>query len=294
MMMTLRRLQAETRPVIPTRWNRVAGVPFASHAGSVALRARPIDRGDCRPLVPAWAAAFPASRRLLGHDVFARLVGRFALLCPTGDAATFSAGLPRFMRTEPGWRRIPYAADLAALEWAMHRAATARQAPSLSLGELEAVPHEALATLRFRPHRAWSLFTSPYPVLDIWRASQTDGGKHVAIEFCGAPTRLVVGRSRQQAVTWRRLSRPRFTFLRRLEAGVTFGAAAAAVRPGEAFDVIGFVAGLVEDGVFAPLDRGADGARARSRDQGTGRLRRPGWHAPGRAVATIAQAAAAT
>lgn len=75
----------------------------------------------------ALAAAYPVLQALIGAEDFAALARDFWHRRPPecGDLAHWGTDLPDFVRNNPMLAQVPYLADVAQVEWALHRAATA-------------------------------------------------------------------------------------------------------------------------------------------------------------------------
>ncbi len=69
---------------------------------------------------------------------------------------------------------MPCLPDVARLEWAQIEALFAADARPLTAADLQDVPPEAVAGLRFRLHPSARLVASRFPVLTIWRANQPE------------------------------------------------------------------------------------------------------------------------
>ena len=85
-------------------------------------------------LAEALGATFPATARLLGGDGFGHLARRFVDAHPPAQPclAEYGRELPAFLGRQPDLADVPFAADLARLEWAMNTAREASDACALS------------------------------------------------------------------------------------------------------------------------------------------------------------------
>jgi hypothetical protein len=185
----------------------------------------------------ALAAAFPVVQRLVGEAFFREAASRYARACPSrsGDLHEFGAGMARFLETYPYAAGLPYLADVARLEWALHEAFHAADAAALDLAALAAVPGERHAELRFALHPSVRRIASDHPVLAIWEANQAsrDGTPER-----GGPERVLVARADGVARP-RAVGEPEWLLLESLAEGLTLGeahdrlgeSAAAAIPP---------------------------------------------------------------
>jgi len=79
----------------------------------------------------ALQAAFPVVAELIGFESFALMARQFWHRHPPerGDLAWWGAALPDFLAHDPQLADVPYLADVARVEWALHRIASAADAP---------------------------------------------------------------------------------------------------------------------------------------------------------------------
>lgn len=140
----------------------------------------------------ALGAACPVLRQLLGEDSFAALAADFWQHQPPqrGDIAHWGEALPGFVRAAGALADTPYLADVAEVEWVLHRIATAPDAV-MDLASLSLLTEADPATLRLRLAPATQCLASPWPVVSLLQAHRT-----------GQPTLAAVGqRLRDHAAT---------------------------------------------------------------------------------------------
>src|SRR5512145_377607 len=95
-----------------------------------------------RNVLGNYAAAlrdvYPVLLRLVGESFFDRLVRDYATQIPSrsGDLHDFGGELCAFLEALPAARDLPYLADVARLEWAVHRTFHARHALALDVARL--------------------------------------------------------------------------------------------------------------------------------------------------------------
>lgn len=154
-----------------------------------------------------------AERSLLaGYPVIAQLIGAESfnsLACDLwhshppvhGDLARWGDALPAFLATNQQLIDVPYLADVASVEWALHRAAGApdAQIDLQSFARLSTEDPEAL-TLALAPGTA--VINSDWPVVSLI-TSHTQG--QPSLEEVGQRLRE---RSHEIAVVWRQGLRP--------------------------------------------------------------------------------------
>ncbi|OYT92470.1 MAG: hypothetical protein CFE43_08470 [Burkholderiales bacterium PBB3] len=176
----------------------------------------------------ALLAAYPVVAQLLGPDSAADLARALWHVHPPtrGDLALWGDALPDFLANSPQLQEDPYVADVARVEWALHRCATVADAAadpaSLALLTTEDPDHLGL---HLAPGCA--VLRSPWPV-----ASMVGAHVHGTPSFAevGVELRAGVG---QDVLVWRQGLRPQFRqvlpgeadLLERLLAGDAMGRA---------------------------------------------------------------------
>ncbi|MGF6771518.1 hypothetical protein P3T18_004005 [Paraburkholderia sp. GAS199] len=123
----------------------------------------------------ALAGAYPVLLALVGETYFDALGAAYARVHPSqsGDLNAFGASLADFIAGYERQPRLRYIADLARLEWALHRAHFAADAPALTPRAWAAIHPDDLLDARVAIHPACALVASPYAVGDIWSAHRT-------------------------------------------------------------------------------------------------------------------------
>lgn len=149
-------------------------------AGIVASDTRPFDRlalyrGNVHA---AWekalANAYPVARTLVGGEFFGALSRAYGRAHPSvsGDLNRFGAQFASFVRDFPHTRSLPYLADVATLEWHVHRAHYAADSEGLPRERIAELPPGDLLASRFALHAACAWLESAFPVAGIWLAHQ--------------------------------------------------------------------------------------------------------------------------
>ncbi|MGM9426143.1 HvfC/BufC family peptide modification chaperone [Hydrogenophaga sp. MI9] len=205
----------------------------------------------------ALQAAYPVVCAVLGVESFAMLARALWHRHPPqrGDIARWGDALPAFVQDDPQLAGLPWLADVARVEWALHRAAAADDArvDPASFALLQA-PDPAGLTLRLVPRLL--VVQSHWPVASIVNAHL--GGTPTLDEAwrrCREPVNEI-------ALVWRAGLRPRVAaidapaaaLLRLLLAGADLpraldGAGEVANTTGTAFDLTAWLHNAVADGV---------------------------------------------
>ncbi len=211
-------------------------------------------------LEAALAAIYPVLRRLVGDAFFSQTARSYIRAHPPRSAALIDFGgrLAHHLHGLDALAGLPYLADVAALEWALHAVYHAAELQAAELAALAALPPEQAASLRLRLQPCARLLRSRYPVLAIWRANQataTEGAAEVsdageAISLDAGGVRLLVAQ-RALDIELRPLGSAEFRWLRLLSRGCTLAdATAAALATDPAFDLAATLARHFADGLF--------------------------------------------
>lgn len=122
----------------------------------------------------ALAAAYPVVRRLVGDAFFREAASQYARAHPSvsGDLHAFGAHLADFLRGYPYAASLAYLPDVARLEWAVHRAQHAADAPRFDFAALERVPPQAHPALRLLLAPSVGCVASQHAIHSLWEANQ--------------------------------------------------------------------------------------------------------------------------
>jgi hypothetical protein len=127
-------------------------------------------------LIAALAAVYPVVARLVGTGFFRHAAKACVSAHPSrsGNLQDFGGEFPGFLRAYRPAGQLPYLPDVAALEWAVHRAYHEAELPGLTLQRPAQVPAAQQAGLRLRLQPCARFVESRYPVLRIWQANQPE------------------------------------------------------------------------------------------------------------------------
>lgn len=193
--MLLRALWRDARPGVVAGWMR-DGPRFArglqayqANAGALAER--------------ALGAAFPTVLQLVGDESFAALARTFWRGHPAerGDIAEWGAGLPGFIEADAQLADEPYLADVARVDWAVHRSERAADGTAVPEG-LDRLAGADPARLRIVLQPGTAIVASRHPVVAIWQAHRSDA----ADRFAPVREAFAAGRGENALVTrdgWR-------------------------------------------------------------------------------------------
>ncbi|MBJ2217288.1 HvfC/BufC N-terminal domain-containing protein [Pseudomonas sp. MF7453] len=152
---------------------------FSSNGADPASRFAVYRNNVHSALINALVAAYPVTRQLVGDEFFHAMVGLYVQAHPPTSPliSEYGSTLAEFIqRFEPA-SSVPYLADIARLERLRVRAYHAADHPTLDqhsvLQQLQSA--EALGQLRVRLHPSLATVESPYAIVSVWAAHQTDG-----------------------------------------------------------------------------------------------------------------------
>lgn len=128
-------------------------------------------------LIDALAHSHPVCRELVGEDFFTALAREYVKshASDSGNLHRYGASFADFIAGFEHCRDLPYLADVARLEWAVHRSYYAEDAKPLDTSALAAVAPEQWEALVFAPLPDVALCRAGSPALSIWRAHREQG-----------------------------------------------------------------------------------------------------------------------
>ncbi|HEY5863731.1 MAG TPA: DNA-binding domain-containing protein, partial [Casimicrobiaceae bacterium] len=164
--------------------------PFAGPAVRTRARLR-LYRGNVQVNARhALANAHPVCARLVGADFFDGLAYEYAARTPSrsGDLNEYGAGFAGFLAAfPPVSEQVPYLPDVAKLEWLVHLAHYAADAPPFDAAVLAGIPAAQLGQARLVPAPATALVESRWPVASIWRAHVADDDHVPEVDLASGP-----------------------------------------------------------------------------------------------------------
>ena len=190
--MLLRALLGDARPGVVEAWlsqtparKRRGLHAYQANAGALAER--------------ALAAACPTVAQLVGDDSFAALARACWRAHPPqrGDVATWGDALPAFIEAASQLADEPYLADVARLDWAVHRAEQAADDDAPAAG-LDLLASADPAGLQLRLRAGHAVLLSRHPVQAIWAAHRSSAADRFE------PVRQAMAAGRADAVRVRR------------------------------------------------------------------------------------------
>ena len=207
----------------------------------------------------ALAGAYPVIEQLVGKDFFRQLTRQYIAQYPScsGNLHHYGAEMAGFATVFEPARGLPYLPDIAALEWASHRAWFADDAAALDFDKLARLVPGQYSDLILQIHPACRLVCSRYPIAAIWHAHQPGANRDFHIDLDSGPSFVLVNR-RQDVVEVSELAEAEAAWLREIQAGLSLGEATATTlqrHPG--FDLQTMLLNLAARKVLCDFQLGA-------------------------------------
>ena len=143
----------------------------------------------------ALVAAYPVIAEVVGSEFFDALARAYWHGVPSrsGDLGDYGDTFASFLVDFEHVADMPWLADLARLEWAVHRASLAADATPFDAATLASVPPAALSSLILELVPGTTTIASRYPIVHVWTLHQpgTDRSAGFAVDWNLAETGLV-------------------------------------------------------------------------------------------------------
>lgn len=189
--------------------------------------------------VKAIQAAYPVVAKIVGDEFFSGLARRYrsCFASQTGDLNEYGESFAEFLAAFVPARDIAYLPDVARLEWLVHRAHYAANAPPFDPARLASVPAQQQFNLRPRVHPACHVMHSIYPIARIWEVHQEQFSGAFHVDFSHGACHALVSRPRFK-VEVTRISDAEAAFLSAALGGATLASALTAAQKRDAsFDL---------------------------------------------------------
>ena len=170
-----------------------AGRWIAGDAAAVARRLDIYRANMVAAADKALSSAYPVIRQVVGEEFFHGLAREYQRATPSasGDLTDFGASFDAFLGDFEHARTMPYLPGLARLEWAVHRAYGAADAPDWDAAALGAVAPDQQAAIRFQWTPGLAVVESRYPIVRIWTIHQPGYAGEFSVAWDLADTALV-------------------------------------------------------------------------------------------------------
>jgi hypothetical protein len=210
-------------------------------------------RGNLRDTL---AGAYPVIEQLVGMDFFRLLTRQYMAQYPSrsGNLHHYGAEMASFIATFEPAEKLPYLADVAALEWACHCAYFAVDAAPIDIARLAQMPSEQYPELILHIHPACRQLRSNYPIAAIWHAHQPGSNSDFNINLDSGPCFALVSR-KDNEICVNELNAADADWLQKIHAGAPLGdATEATLQHHPDLDLQAALKNLVELGVFSDFN----------------------------------------
>ena len=121
-------------------------------------------------LLESLESDFPATRRVLGQDLFRRLAADYLIKHPSSSphVGDLGAALPQFVRSHPLAIEWPFLPELFDLEWAILNSIWSDRLPPLDSSHLQSVPEHDWPAARLVLDPTVHLLATVWPVDRLW------------------------------------------------------------------------------------------------------------------------------
>ncbi len=174
---------------------------FTTDAATSARRIAIYRGNSIASATKALTGSYPVIREVVGEEFFDELARAYWMSTPSqsGDLGDYGASFDDFLAGFEHVRELPYLADLARLEWAVHRAECAADAPPFDASTLADVPEDRQSALIFTLVPGTAIVASNDPIARIWtlhrgessRSSDRTEREHFDIDWTIGETALV-------------------------------------------------------------------------------------------------------
>jgi hypothetical protein len=182
-------------PDRPASDDELLGLVGFSDAALARERLAAYVNGYPARIFEALDESFPAVRHLAGDAAFGEVVQRYSSRVPRGiySLSDVGAELPAFLASDPIGERLPFLADLAALEWRIALAFHAHERAPLDPSSLAGwgLEHWERATIELQSSVA--VVRSIWPILDLWNLRETPISE-IDLELAGRAQTVLVSR----------------------------------------------------------------------------------------------------
>ena len=209
-------------------------------------------------LIEVLGTDYEVLHAYLGDDLFNALAGAYVAANPSTfrNVRWFGGKLAEFLGSTPRYVEHPELAELAQFEWSLGRAFDSPDEDAVHFEEVAAVPLEAWADLRFRPHPSLRTMDLRTNAVTIWKEIGNDGSSSAPQTFA-EPLAWVIWR-KQHSPFFRSMEGDEAWALKAMLAQASFGEICAGLCEWVAEDeaaarAAGMLRGWVEEGWIAQL-----------------------------------------
>lgn len=202
------------------------------------------------------AGAYPVIEQLVGKDFFRLLTRKFIEQHPSrsGNLHHYGAEMANFVAAFAPAQGLPYLSDVAALEWACHRAYFAADVATLDINRLSQIAPDHYPNLILFTHTVCHVVRSKYPIAAIWHAHQPGAPSDFHIDLDSGACFALATRN-NDVVRVSELTEAEAVWLLSIQAGNSLGVATSATLDSYPdFDLRAALLNLVAQGVLTDFN----------------------------------------
>lgn len=202
-------------------------------------------------LIETLNLIYPVSGQIVGEEFMTGLAREYSKhhASHSGNLHRYGGSFGDFLQNFPPTQALPYLADIARLEWAVHRSYYAIDQAPLAAAALSGIDPEQFGQLRFSLTDSSRLLSSPWPVVSIWQGHQP--GQQLHVDLASGGEQALVSRHAGK-VSVQASSPGMAALLLALQDGQPLGEAAGlALAAQDDFDLQAGLAQLFADGLLS-------------------------------------------
>ncbi len=161
---------------------------------------------------------YPVTEKLVGEGFFKYAAHEFIQnnWPKSGDMDEYGENFSQFLDRFPPVENLPYLPDVAKFEWVYQQSALAENATALAAEAFLELKSEDYLKIKLQLHPTAKLFSSKYPIDEIWLANIKDTGAEISLDSGGCQVLLLRPETR---VMLHSITHPEYVFLESLQAG---------------------------------------------------------------------------
>ncbi|WP_168190796.1 DNA-binding domain-containing protein [Aquitalea aquatilis] len=202
-------------------------------------------------LIETLNLIYPVTRQIVGEEFMTGLAREYSkrYASHSGNLHRYGGSFGDFLQDFPPAQALPYLADVARLEWAVHRSYYAIDQTPLVASALSGINPEQFGQLRFGVSDSSRALSSPWPVVSIWQGHQT--GQQLNVDMASGGEQALVSRHAGK-VSVQAQTAGMAALLLTLQDGQSLGEAAGqALSAQDDFDLQAGLAQLFADGLLS-------------------------------------------
>ncbi|WP_158613627.1 DUF2063 domain-containing protein [Aquitalea sp. FJL05] len=202
-------------------------------------------------LIETLNLIYPVTRQIVGEEFMTGLAREYSkrYASHSGNLHRYGGSFGDFLQDFPPAQALPYLADVARLEWAVHRSYYAIDQTPLVASALSGINPEQFGQLRFGVSDSSRALSSPWPVVSIWQGHQT--GQQLNVDMASGGEQALVSRHAGK-VSVQAQTAGMAALLLALQDGQSLGEAAGqALSAQDDFDLQAGLAQLFADGLLS-------------------------------------------